>query len=141
LGSPWSLHRSSLVRHTHSTQPNLAICGLDVSLTLTSTLEPVYTNNDTAIVVGFITSAVAGPLSDWSAKWLSRRNGGRYEPEFRLYLVIGIAVFCGLGYYLFGYLISKGVSVVAISVVFGLTLVCATLPCLLAFARKMLIGL
>jgi hypothetical protein len=101
----------------------------------------VYTNNDTAIVVGFITSAVAGPLSDWSAKWLSRRNGGRYEPEFRLYLVIGIAVFCGLGYYLFGYLISKGVSVVAISVVFGLTLVCATLPCLLAFARKMLIGL
>ncbi|KAK6387666.1 hypothetical protein LTS17_000935 [Exophiala oligosperma] len=74
------------------------------------------------IVVGLITSAVAGPLSDWSAKWLSRRNAGRYEPEFRLYLVFGIAVFCGLGYYLFGYLISKGVGVVSISIVFGLTL-------------------
>ena len=74
-------------------------------------------------MVGFLTSAFAGPVSDWSAKWLSRRNGGKYEPEFRLYLVIGIAVFCGLGYYLFGYLISQGSSVVAISVVFGLTLV------------------
>jgi hypothetical protein len=75
------------------------------------------------IVVGFLTSAVAGPLSDWSSKFLSRRNGGKYEPEFRLYLVSGIAVFCGLGYYLFGYLISIGTSVVGISVVFGLTLV------------------
>lgn len=63
-------------------------------------------------------------MSDWSAKWLSRRNNGKYEPEFRLFLVLGIAVFCGLGYYLFGYLISQGASVVAISVVFGLTLVC-----------------
>lgn len=82
-------------------------------------------------MVGFITSAVAGPMSDWSAKWLSRRNGGKYEPEFRLYLVFGIAVFCGLGYYLFGYLISQGVGVVSISIVFGLTLVSTWpgLPC------------
>ena len=85
-------------------------------------------NKCLAIVIGFITSAIAGPMSDWSAKWLSRRNKGRYEPEFRLYLVIGIAVFCGLGYYLFGYLISKGAGVVAISVVFGLTLVSTNCP-------------
>jgi hypothetical protein len=84
------------------------------------------TDSTSAIVVGFLTSAFAGPMSDWSAKWLSRRNGGKYEPEFRLFLVSGIAVFCGLGYCLFGYLISKGVSVVAISVVFGLTLVSAS---------------
>jgi hypothetical protein len=32
--------------------------------------------------------ALVGPLADWSAKWLTKRNNGVYEPEFRIFLVI-----------------------------------------------------
>lgn len=28
--------------------------------------------------------AITGPLTDWGAVWLSKRNKGVYEPEFRL---------------------------------------------------------
>lgn len=32
-------------------------------------------------------SLYGGPLSDWSAKWFAKRNGGLYEPEMRLYIL------------------------------------------------------
>ncbi|EIM83258.1 MFS general substrate transporter, partial [Stereum hirsutum FP-91666 SS1] len=36
-------------------------------------------------IVGIILAmAITGPLTDWGAVWLSKRNGGVYEPEFRL---------------------------------------------------------
>lgn len=78
----------------------------------------------TALVVATIACFIAGPTSDWSAKYLSRRNNGKYEPEFRLFQVIGILVCAALGYFLFGYLISVQGSVVGISIVWGLQLVC-----------------
>lgn len=77
-----------------------------------------------ALVVATIACLICGPSSDWSAKYLSRRNNGKYEPEFRLFQVIGILVCAGLGYFLFGYLISVQGSVVGISIVWGLQLVC-----------------
>ena len=27
---------------------------------------------------------ITGPLTDWGAVWMSKRNGGIYEPEYRL---------------------------------------------------------
>ncbi|EJD08432.1 MFS general substrate transporter [Fomitiporia mediterranea MF3/22] len=39
-----------------------------------------------------IGTVIAGPLSDWSVKWASRRNKGIYEPEFRLFLLIPMFV-------------------------------------------------
>ena len=72
------------------------------------------------IIAGCLANLLCAFLSDWSAKWLSRRNGGKYEPEFRLFLLIGLFVCAALGYYLFGYLISKGASTVAISVVYAI---------------------
>ena len=32
----------------------------------------------------------AGPLSDWWIVWMSRRNRGVYEPEFRLFFMFSL---------------------------------------------------
>jgi MFS family permease len=50
-------------------------------------------------VLGF---AIAGLLSDSSARWLTKRNNGIFEPEFRLILVIPQLVFGCAGLYGFG---------------------------------------
>ena len=50
-------------------------------------------------VAGFI---VAGGLADWSAKFMTRRNNGIYEPEFRIVLVIPQLVFGCAGLFGFG---------------------------------------
>lgn len=47
-------------------------------------------------------TAISGPLSDWSAKGLSKRAGGVYEPEYRLVLMILFLVFGGIGFYGWG---------------------------------------
>ncbi|KAJ5369732.1 major facilitator superfamily transporter [Penicillium cataractarum] len=36
------------------------------------------------IVIAFVCLPVLGFYSDWNVKWMSRRNGGIHEPEFRL---------------------------------------------------------
>ncbi|PWW76241.1 MFS general substrate transporter [Tuber magnatum] len=46
--------------------------------------------------------AITGPLADWSAKYLAKKNKGIYEPEFRLYLVIPQTIAGCLGLYMFG---------------------------------------
>lgn len=43
--------------------------------------------------------AIAGGLSDWSARLLTRRNGGIYEPEFRILLVVPQLVIGCMGLY------------------------------------------
>ncbi|GAA6006971.1 uncharacterized protein JCM10292_000378 [Rhodotorula paludigena] len=35
---------------------------------------------------------IAGPLCDYAATWFARRNGGRFEPEFRLVLIAPMLV-------------------------------------------------
>ena len=50
-------------------------------------------------ILGFL---LAGVLTDWSARWLARKNNGVYEPEFRLLLVIPQMVFGCAGLYGFG---------------------------------------
>ncbi|KAI1845321.1 hypothetical protein JX266_008631 [Neoarthrinium moseri] len=47
-------------------------------------------------ILGF---AIAGGLSDWSAKYLTKLNGGVYEPEFRILLVIPQLIFGCMGLY------------------------------------------
>lgn len=60
-----------------------------------------YTGPFVGALLGFFT---AGVLADWSAKALTRLNGGIYEPEFRLVLVIPQLVFAVLG--LFGFAVT-----------------------------------
>ncbi|KAF2214508.1 hypothetical protein CERZMDRAFT_120615 [Cercospora zeae-maydis SCOH1-5] len=52
-------------------------------------------------VGGILGTAVAGKVSDIIVRWLSRRNGGIYEPEFRLVMAIPIAITTTIG--LMGY--------------------------------------
>jgi hypothetical protein len=50
-------------------------------------------------ILGFI---LAGLISDPSARWLTKRNRGVYEPEFRLILVVPQMIFGCAGLYGFG---------------------------------------
>jgi MFS family permease len=50
-------------------------------------------------ILGFI---LAGLMSDPSARWLTKRNRGVYEPEFRLILVVPQMIFGCAGLYGFG---------------------------------------
>ncbi|KIJ57868.1 hypothetical protein HYDPIDRAFT_103703 [Hydnomerulius pinastri MD-312] len=56
------------------------------------------------LIAAILGNALAGPLSDWSVTWLSRRNGGVYEPEFRLFMIIPLLVATTIGW--FGWAIS-----------------------------------
>lgn len=58
-----------------------------------------YTGPFVGALIGFL---MAGALADWSAKFMTRRNGGIYEPEFRIVLVIPQLVFGCAGLYGFG---------------------------------------
>ena len=58
-----------------------------------------YTGAFVGAILGFI---VAGGLADWSAKFMTQRNGGIYEPEFRILLVIPQLIFGCAGLYGFG---------------------------------------
>lgn len=58
-----------------------------------------YAGAFTGAVLGFL---IAGALADWSAKYMTRKNNGVYEPEFRIILVIPQLIFGCAGLYLFG---------------------------------------
>jgi len=60
-----------------------------------------YTGPFVGALLGFFT---AGAFADWSAKALTRLNGGIYEPEFRILLVIPQLVFGVMG--LFGFAVT-----------------------------------
>ena len=63
-----------------------------------------YTGAFIGAVLGFV---VAGGLADWSAKYLTRKNNGIYEPEFRIWLVVPQFVFGCAGLYGFGVTASR----------------------------------
>ncbi|KAK3900271.1 major facilitator superfamily domain-containing protein [Staphylotrichum tortipilum] len=58
-----------------------------------------YTAAFVGAIIGF---AIAGALSDWSAKLMTKWNGGVYEPEFRIVLVIPQMVLGCAGLYGWG---------------------------------------
>lgn len=60
----------------------------------------MYTGAFVGALVGFV---LAGVISDPANKFLSKRNGGIFEPEFRVVLVIPQAIFGAVGLYGFGY--------------------------------------
>jgi MFS family permease len=59
----------------------------------------MYTGPFIGALLGF---ALSGLLSDWSTKFMIRRNNGVYEPEFRILLVIPQLIFGCVGLYGFG---------------------------------------
>jgi hypothetical protein len=49
---------------------------------------------------GILGSSLAGKVSDIVCRFMSRRNGGVFEPEFRLFMIIPIAFSTVLGTFL-----------------------------------------
>ncbi|TVY19841.1 putative MFS-type transporter [Lachnellula arida] len=54
-----------------------------------------------AFIGAILAFIFAGVFADWSAKYLTRKNNGVYEPEFRIVLVIPQLIFGCTGLYLF----------------------------------------
>ncbi|TPX08851.1 uncharacterized protein E0L32_009669 [Thyridium curvatum] len=52
-------------------------------------------------LVGGLCAIMAGPMCDWSARQLAKRNGGLFEAEFRIPVNILGVVFAALGWFLF----------------------------------------
>lgn len=73
-------------------------------------LDAPYNFNEADIglmgVAGFVGTALCAPfvgrLSDRMIIWMAKRNGGIYEPEMRLWLILWSAPFFALGQLLFG---------------------------------------
>ncbi|KAF1837912.1 MFS general substrate transporter [Decorospora gaudefroyi] len=67
--------------------------------------------------IGFF---VGGYLNDRSIRWFSKRNGGIYEPEMRLWLALAAAVLLPAGIVMFGLALVRGVHWMVLAVGFGL---------------------
>ena len=72
------------------------------------------------VIGGTIGCLACGFVADPFVKWLTKKNGGIYEPEFRLWLMVGLFVFASLGYFMFGNLIAQGKSPAGIACVWAL---------------------
>lgn len=51
--------------------------------------------------IGGMLAVAVGPLCDWTARTMARMNGGVFEAEFRIPVNVFGALFCGLGWFLF----------------------------------------
>ncbi|XDG08128.1 hypothetical protein ABKA04_007743 [Annulohypoxylon sp. FPYF3050] len=61
-----------------------------------------------ASLIGAIVGAfISGPIADWIIKAMSRRNGGIYEPEFRLVLIIISLILGGMSFFGFGWSLQR----------------------------------
>ncbi|KAF7181335.1 hypothetical protein CNMCM7691_000553 [Aspergillus felis] len=71
-------------------------------------------------VGGLLGTAVAGKVSDVIVQFMSRRNGGVYEPEFRLVMAIPIALSTAAGLMAFGWSTQVKDSWIVPTIFFGL---------------------
>jgi len=65
-------------------------------------VEHVGLTNLSSFVASVLASIVAQPLSDGLAVYMAKRNGGVYEPEFRLPLVLSYLIFTAVGFFVWG---------------------------------------
>ncbi|KAK4452827.1 MFS transporter [Podospora aff. communis PSN243] len=71
-------------------------------------------------VGGVLGTAVAGKVSDVIVKAMARRNGGLYEPEFRLVMAIPVAITTVMGLMGFGWTAQMGDHYMVPTVFFGI---------------------
>ncbi|KAF2460294.1 major facilitator superfamily domain-containing protein [Lineolata rhizophorae] len=86
-------------------------------IVLSESVSEIYRNQETynftalqtglvylsPFIGGVLGTAVAGKVSDVIVRYMSRRNGGIYEPEFRLVMAIPVAVCTTIGLMGFGW--------------------------------------
>ena len=68
-----------------------------------------------------IANIIGGPLCDYIARVMTKRNGGVYEPEFRLLLMIPAVIIGSIGYFGFGWSIQNGDPWIVPVILYGLT--------------------
>ncbi|KAF3055103.1 Protein HOL1 [Daldinia childiae] len=74
-----------------------------------------------ASLVGAIVGAfISGPIADWIIKSMSRRNGGIYEPEFRLVLIVITFFLGGMSFFGFGWSLQQQDPWIAPVIFYGL---------------------
>lgn len=64
---------------------------------------------------------IAGPLSDWFILYMARKNGGIYEPEMRLWVMLPFIPAVPAGALLFGFGLANGSSVYLLAFAYALT--------------------
>ncbi|KIW20685.1 hypothetical protein PV08_01262 [Exophiala spinifera] len=53
-------------------------------------------------ILTLLGEVISGPLNDWICVYLTRKNKGIYEPEFRLVLMVVVAILGTVGFFGFG---------------------------------------
>lgn len=71
-------------------------------------------------VGGVLGTAVAGKVSDLLVRWLARKNGGLYEPEFRLFMAIPITLTTVIGLMGYGWSVHERDAWIVPTIFFGL---------------------
>ncbi|EER24471.1 hypothetical protein D8B26_005207 [Coccidioides posadasii str. Silveira] len=71
-------------------------------------------------VGGILGTVVAGKVSDIIVRWMARRNGGIYEPEFRLVMSAPIAICTAMGLMGFGWSAQEKEKWIVPTVFFGI---------------------
>lgn len=103
-------------------------------IVLSESVSFVYKNQETynfsALGVGLVYlapfiggvcgTAIAGKLSDVIVQYMARRNGGVYEPEFRLVMAIPIAISTAIGLMGFGWSVEERDKWIVPTVFFGI---------------------
>lgn len=109
-----------------------------ISIILAQAFAPPPYNLNTAqlgylgvgpLVGGLLASLACHLVSDRMAMAIAKRNGGVFEPEFRLLLIAIAPVFSSLGYFLFGKYAGEGKSPILISFLWGVAFASTQIVC------------
>lgn len=109
LSVGWLIVLSESVAHIYEGRSNYNFTALQVGL--------VYIS---PFVGGLLGTAVAGKVSDVIVRYMTRRNGGVYEPEFRLVMAIPIAISTTAGLMAFGWSAEEKDAWIVPTIFFGL---------------------
>lgn len=109
-------------------------CSVGWLIVLSESISHLYRNRETydftalqcglvylsAFIGGVLGTAVAGKASDFAVKSMAKRNGGVYEPEFRLVMIVPVAICSVAGLMGFGWSIEVKDTYMVPTVFFGL---------------------
>jgi MFS family permease len=105
----WLIVLSECVGHIFEDRDSYNFTALQVGL--------VYIS---PFIGGIIGTAIAGKVSDIIVRFMARRNGGVYEPEFRLVMAIPIAISTVAGLMGFGWSVEERDNWIVPTVFFGI---------------------
>ncbi|KAI9374101.1 major facilitator superfamily domain-containing protein [Aspergillus egyptiacus] len=109
LSVGWLIVLSELVSHIYQDREAYNFTSLQTGL--------IYIS---PFVGGLLGTAVAGKISDIIVRYMTRRNGGVYEPEFRLVMAIPIALSTTIGLMGFGWSAQEKNAWIVPTIFFGL---------------------